>query len=85
MQKTEGRWDEAERYRGDSVDSAICAWGTHIRMGYSYAHDDLPCLCGCFMRTRRDYESRSVLRQDDNSRLKMAYIKGGKPRNETTE
>jgi hypothetical protein len=33
------------------------------------------------MRTRGDYES--VLNQDDDSR-KMAYIKGGKPRYETS-
>jgi len=35
----------------------------------SYAHEVLPCSCGCFMRTRGDYES--VLSQDDDSR-KMA-------------
>jgi hypothetical protein len=60
MKKTEGRWDEAERCRGDSVDSTICAWGTHIRMRYSNAHAVLPCscifLCHC----------ESVLNQDDD-------------------
>jgi hypothetical protein len=32
MQKTEERWDEAERCRGDSVDSRICAYESFIRM-----------------------------------------------------
>jgi hypothetical protein len=32
MQKTEGRWDEAKRCRGDSVDSLICAYESFIQM-----------------------------------------------------
>jgi hypothetical protein len=58
----------------DSIDSFICAWGTH-------AHDILPCSCCYFMPTRGDYES--VLSQDNGLR-KKAYIKRGKPRNETS-
>jgi hypothetical protein len=49
---------------------------------FSHAHEVLPRSWGTFMRTRRNYES--VLSQDDDSQLKMAYIKGGKPRNETS-
>jgi predicted RNase H-like nuclease len=27
----------------DSVDSLICAWGTHMRMWFFHAHAILPC------------------------------------------
>ena len=39
---TENLMQKTERCRGDSVDSAICAWGTHMFMTFSNAHEVLP-------------------------------------------
>src|ERR1700686_3004477 len=63
----------------DSIDSLICACGSSMLMRFSHAHDVLPCSRG-FLCGERD---EGVLRQDDDSR-KMAYIKGGIPRNGTS-
>jgi hypothetical protein len=84
--------DEAEI---DSIDSLICAWGTHMRMTFSHAHVLLSLLFNVvnlgtssqwrpfyFMPRRGDYES--VLSQDSDDTRKMAYIKGGKSRNKTS-
>jgi hypothetical protein len=59
LQKTEGQWDEAERCRGDSVDSLICAGDTHMWMGYSYADGVLICGWGTG-RLRRRLETMEV-------------------------
>jgi hypothetical protein len=65
-----------EKAEIDSIDSLICACGSSMPMRFSHAHDVLPCSWG-FLCGERD---EGVLRQDDDSR-KMAYIKGGIPRN----
>jgi len=41
--KAEGRWDEAEQCRGDSVDSLISAWGTHMLMRFRHSHEVIVC------------------------------------------
>jgi len=43
---------KTEPCRRDSVDSAICAWGTHMLMTFSNAHEVLPRSCDSpmFMR-----------------------------------
>jgi hypothetical protein len=51
-------------------------------MRFSHALEVQAWSCGCFMLMRGDYES--VLSQENDSR-NIAYIKGGKLRNETTE
>jgi hypothetical protein len=61
-----------EKAEIDSIDSLICAC-------------DSPILMRVFRRTRGDCsESARRCRLKDNDSRKMAYIKGGKPRNETS-
>jgi hypothetical protein len=51
----------------DSIDSLICACGIPMLMTFSHVRAVILCQCGGITSTE--------------SRRKMAYIKGGKPRN----
>jgi len=65
--KTRGKRlsDEADI---DSVDSVICAWGTHMRMWFFHAHASLPCSggsgsCGFFYMNARRLRERTESRR----------------------
>ena len=68
--------DDAE---SDSIDSLICACGSSMLMRFSHAHP-------LIVHEREGIaDAYRLPSQDVDSLLNMAYIKGGKPRNETTE
>jgi hypothetical protein len=58
----------------------ICECGSSMFVRFSHAREVRPRSCGFLMRTRGD--CGSLPSQDGDSQSKLAYIKGGKSRNE---